>query len=233
MNEPFGPRGPSSTRTTGRVAPVDLNSRSTRTTTGSGWWARWRRRSSWPAAAASSRSRGRWTPRSTCGTCRSRTKRRATSAKSRTTMSRRVLRGRAIDLAAAAAGAVLPGAADEAAVPGGLPRLCPKCGVNLNVETCGASRWGGSPAGAAESADYRPKTTMPNPKRRHSKTRGGKRRTHDALTAATAGKCPQCGEPKAPHRRVRLLRLLQGRQVRPVDERGVRRLAPAADTPCA
>jgi large subunit ribosomal protein L32 len=40
---------------------------------------------------------------------------------------------------------------------------------------------------------------MPNPKRRHSKTRGRKRRTHDALTATTSGACPQCGEPKAPH----------------------------------
>ena len=41
---------------------------------------------------------------------------------------------------------------------------------------------------------------MPNPKRRHSKTRTAKRRTHDALTAATTGGCPQCHEPKAPHR---------------------------------
>ena len=41
---------------------------------------------------------------------------------------------------------------------------------------------------------------MPNPKRRHSKTRTAKRRTHDSLTAATTGLCPQCQEPKAPHR---------------------------------
>ena len=41
---------------------------------------------------------------------------------------------------------------------------------------------------------------MPNPKRRHSKTRTAKRRTHDALTPATTGLCPQCHEPKAPHR---------------------------------
>ena len=33
---------------------------------------------------------------------------------------------------------------------------------------------------------------MPNPKRRHSKTRGRKRRTHDALTPVTPGLCPQC-----------------------------------------
>ena len=41
---------------------------------------------------------------------------------------------------------------------------------------------------------------MPNPKRRHSKTRTAKRRTHDSLTAATTGQCPQCKQPTAPHR---------------------------------
>ena len=34
---------------------------------------------------------------------------------------------------------------------------------------------------------------MPNPKRRHSKTRTAKRRTHDALTAQSMSECPQCG----------------------------------------
>jgi large subunit ribosomal protein L32 len=41
---------------------------------------------------------------------------------------------------------------------------------------------------------------MPNPKRRHSKTRTSKRRTHDSLTARGAGNCPNCGEPKPSHR---------------------------------
>jgi large subunit ribosomal protein L32 len=41
---------------------------------------------------------------------------------------------------------------------------------------------------------------MPNPKRRHSKTRTAKRRTHDALSAATTGQCPKCKELTAPHR---------------------------------
>ena len=41
---------------------------------------------------------------------------------------------------------------------------------------------------------------MPNPKLRHSKTLTAKRRTHDALRAPTTGLCPQCQEPKAPHR---------------------------------
>jgi large subunit ribosomal protein L32 len=59
---------------------------------------------------------------------------------------------------------------------------------------------------------------MPNPKRRHSKTRGRKRRTHDALTTASAGSCPQCGEPKAPHRVCKYCGFYRQRQVRPVDE---------------
>jgi large subunit ribosomal protein L32 len=59
---------------------------------------------------------------------------------------------------------------------------------------------------------------MPNPKRRHSKTRGRKRRTHDALTATTSGACPQCGEPKAPHTVCKYCGFYRQRQVRPVDE---------------
>ena len=41
---------------------------------------------------------------------------------------------------------------------------------------------------------------MPNPKRRHSKTRTAKRRTHDALKAAGLSECPHCHEPKLQHR---------------------------------
>lgn len=41
---------------------------------------------------------------------------------------------------------------------------------------------------------------MPNPKRRHSKARKNKRRTHDAITPRPLGECPQCHEPKLPHR---------------------------------
>ncbi len=41
---------------------------------------------------------------------------------------------------------------------------------------------------------------MPNPKRRHSKARGRKRRTHDALKPAGTAECPQCREAKLPHR---------------------------------
>lgn len=59
---------------------------------------------------------------------------------------------------------------------------------------------------------------MPNPKRRHSKTRGRKRRTHDTLQPVTAGTCPQCHEAKAPHRVCAHCGYYKGRQVRPVDE---------------
>ncbi len=41
---------------------------------------------------------------------------------------------------------------------------------------------------------------MPNPKRRHSKTRTAKRRTHDTLKPVGLSVCPQCHEPKVPHR---------------------------------
>ena len=41
---------------------------------------------------------------------------------------------------------------------------------------------------------------MPNPKRRHTKTRRDKRRTHDRLTTPSLSTCPQCQQPKLPHR---------------------------------
>ena len=41
---------------------------------------------------------------------------------------------------------------------------------------------------------------MPNPKRKHSKSRTGKRRAHDHLTAPAVGNCPNCGKPRLSHR---------------------------------
>lgn len=41
---------------------------------------------------------------------------------------------------------------------------------------------------------------MALPKRRHSRSRTRKRRSHDFLTAPSVGTCPECGEPKLPHR---------------------------------
>lgn len=41
---------------------------------------------------------------------------------------------------------------------------------------------------------------MPNPKRRHSRARRDRRRTHDALDVMSASTCPNCGTSKMPHR---------------------------------
>ena len=49
---------------------------------------------------------------------------------------------------------------------------------------------------------------MPNPKRRHSKTRTAKRRTHDALKPVGRSECPQCHEAKTAASRLSALRSL-------------------------
>jgi len=59
---------------------------------------------------------------------------------------------------------------------------------------------------------------MPNPKRRHSKTRTAKRRTGDALMVAGVSECPQCHELKAPHRICANCGYYRGRQARAVKE---------------
>ena len=41
---------------------------------------------------------------------------------------------------------------------------------------------------------------MPNPRRRHSKQRRDKRRTHYKAVATAVSACPQCGAAKVPHR---------------------------------
>ena len=41
---------------------------------------------------------------------------------------------------------------------------------------------------------------MALPKRRHSRARGRKRRTHDKVAKPHTSACPSCGEPKLPHR---------------------------------
>jgi large subunit ribosomal protein L32 len=41
---------------------------------------------------------------------------------------------------------------------------------------------------------------MPNPVKRHSKTRRNQRRANDFLKAPSMSLCPQCNEPKLPHR---------------------------------
>ncbi|MBI4766656.1 MAG: 50S ribosomal protein L32 [Deltaproteobacteria bacterium] len=59
---------------------------------------------------------------------------------------------------------------------------------------------------------------MPLPKRRHSRSRAGKRRAHDALTAPSVSRCPQCHEPKLPHFACPSCGTYRGRQVTVLEE---------------
>jgi large subunit ribosomal protein L32 len=59
---------------------------------------------------------------------------------------------------------------------------------------------------------------VPNPKRRHSKSRTAKRRTHDRLKPVPVGTCPQCQEAKQPHMVCSNCGYYNGRQVKAVDE---------------
>lgn len=59
---------------------------------------------------------------------------------------------------------------------------------------------------------------MANPKRRHSKSRRGKRRAHDALTVVGTSVCPQCGSSMQPHRVCPECGQYKGRQIREVEE---------------
>ncbi len=60
---------------------------------------------------------------------------------------------------------------------------------------------------------------MALPKRRHSPTRRDKRRTHQHLTAPAAAVCPQCGQPKLPHRICPKCGFYRGRLVGKVKEK--------------
>ena len=59
---------------------------------------------------------------------------------------------------------------------------------------------------------------MAVPKRRVSKTRRDKRRSHDCLTAPQVVSCPHCHEPKLPHRVCPSCGMYRGRQVVTVEE---------------
>jgi large subunit ribosomal protein L32 len=60
---------------------------------------------------------------------------------------------------------------------------------------------------------------MPVPKRRQSKTRIRKRRTHDSLTAPQTTDCPHCHKPIMPHRVCAHCGYYKGRSVVPVVEK--------------
>jgi large subunit ribosomal protein L32 len=59
---------------------------------------------------------------------------------------------------------------------------------------------------------------MANPKRRHSKARRNKRRSHDALSAPSSSLCSNCGEVKLPHRVCGHCGYYRGREVIEVKE---------------
>ena len=50
------------------------------------------------------------------------------------------------------------------------------------------------------------------PKRRVSKSRKNKRRSHHFLATPASAACPQCREPRAPHRVCRFCGTYKGRQ---------------------
>ncbi|HOC59537.1 MAG: 50S ribosomal protein L32 [Syntrophaceae bacterium] len=54
---------------------------------------------------------------------------------------------------------------------------------------------------------------MPNPVKRHSKTRRNTRRAHDFLKSPALSVCPQCNEPKMPHRVCPTCGTYKGREV--------------------
>ena len=59
---------------------------------------------------------------------------------------------------------------------------------------------------------------MAVPKRKTSKARRDKRRSHDGLIAPAASTCPQCGAPKAPHRVCGSCGSYKGRTIIETDE---------------
>ena len=60
---------------------------------------------------------------------------------------------------------------------------------------------------------------MALPKRKHSKARRDKSRTHWKLTLPSMNKCPQCGQPGIPHRVCAACGFYRGRQVLVIREK--------------
>ncbi|MEN8181470.1 MAG: 50S ribosomal protein L32 [Myxococcota bacterium] len=59
---------------------------------------------------------------------------------------------------------------------------------------------------------------MAVPKRRTSKSRRNKRRSHDGLRLPARSRCPQCDTPKLPHRACPNCGTYRGREVVPIEE---------------
>ena len=60
---------------------------------------------------------------------------------------------------------------------------------------------------------------MAVPKRKTSKTRRDKRRTHDALTPPAVSTCSKCGEPSRPHHVCDNCGTYAGRQIKATAEK--------------
>ncbi|MAI25987.1 MAG: 50S ribosomal protein L32 [Spirochaeta sp.] len=59
---------------------------------------------------------------------------------------------------------------------------------------------------------------MAVPKRKTSKAKKNKRRSHDGLTSSPRSTCPQCGAPKRPHRVCAACGSYKGRTIIETDE---------------
>ena len=59
---------------------------------------------------------------------------------------------------------------------------------------------------------------MPNPVKRHSKTRRNQRRAHDFLNPQSLSLCPQCNEAKLPHRVCPKCGTYKGREITPIEK---------------
>lgn len=59
---------------------------------------------------------------------------------------------------------------------------------------------------------------MAVPKRRTSKAKRDKRRSHDSLAEPSRSVCPQCGAPKRPHRMCEACGSYKGRTIIETDE---------------
>jgi len=60
---------------------------------------------------------------------------------------------------------------------------------------------------------------MAVPKKKTSKARGRKRRTHYKISAPTVSICPECQEPKLPHAACPECGVYKGRNVTGVDDK--------------
>jgi large subunit ribosomal protein L32 len=59
---------------------------------------------------------------------------------------------------------------------------------------------------------------MPNPIKRHSKSRRNMRRAHDFLKPVRASACPQCRAPKLPHHVCPICGTYKGREIVPIEK---------------